>query len=429
MFLREIIIKGLFGYDDHHIKLCDGTVTILHGANGEGKTTVLRLVSAVLNGDIRVIAETYFSSIKLIFDEKFYIKVEKEKAYLSPKEMSRFMHFPPINYYTSAGDKFSFTSIPDAAVTFTDEEEKDELNLYRKLVHDFYFQENASIKEERQNFAFNSYLSELKNTLCAKMIDTNRLFVQVAGSRYKTEAIEFYSDDLSKRIKNSRNKKELLSDEKDKTLPFRILKLSENNSKEVTKHSILQKLKEFYEMSKKLEKVGLTVGGDFDRIDEKMLTEKNIDQNLLEFLNLILDDDIQKFECFSPLLLKIELFLKIINKLLSPSEKFMSVSEDGIKFYSTRIPKTEIEPRQIPLSSISSGEKQLFVLFYSLIFMNDGKQNLVLIDEPELSMHISCQEEFINDLLEICEQNSIQAVVSTHSPNIVNGHFDLLVGL
>ena len=44
-------------------------------------------------------------------------------------------------------------------------------------------------------------------------------------------------------------------------------------------------------------------------------------------------------------------------------------------------------------------------------------------------MHISWQEEFINDLLEICRKNSIQAVVSTHSPNIVNGHFDLLVGL
>ena len=194
-------------------------------------------------------------------------------------------------------------------------------------------------------------------------------------------------------------------------------------------HSNKEKLEKLYRISEKLKKTGLLASSESKNITEELLEKASQNQERLSVLNLVLEDEIEKFACYEKLLAKLELFLKIINRLLSPSGKFMSVSSEGISFYSTRIPKTESEPREIPLSAISSGEKQLFVLFYSLVFMSEGKHNLVLIDEPELSMHISWQEEFIDDLLEICRENSIQAVVSTHSPNIVNGHFELLVGL
>lgn len=84
--------------------------------------------------------------------------------------------------------------------------------------------------------------------------------------------------------------------------------------------------------------------------------------------------------------------------------------------------------QSIPVEKLSSGEKNDFILFYELIFKcNDS--SLILIDEPEISLHIAWQQEFIRELIQICDMNNMQAIVATHSPNIVSEYYDLLVDL
>jgi len=68
------------------------------------------------------------------------------------------------------------------------------------------------------------------------------------------------------------------------------------------------------------------------------------------------------------------------------------------------------------------------VLLYELIF-NTDPNTLVLIDEPEISLHVTWQKEFINDLIEIIELQKIQVITATHSPQIVNGRWDLTYNL
>jgi predicted ATP-dependent endonuclease of OLD family len=61
-----------------------------------------------------------------------------------------------------------------------------------------------------------------------------------------------------------------------------------------------------------------------------------------------------------------------------------------------------------------------------------GLPPLVLIDEPELSMHISWQRGFIDDLMDIFFNDSNhhptgryhrpQFIIATHSPSIVANH-------
>ena len=52
-----------------------------------------------------------------------------------------------------------------------------------------------------------------------------------------------------------------------------------------------------------------------------------------------------------------------------------------------------------------------------------------MIDEPEISLHVAWQMEFIDILERICKLNGTQAIIATHSPDIVNGHDDLLISL
>ncbi len=54
---------------------------------------------------------------------------------------------------------------------------------------------------------------------------------------------------------------------------------------------------------------------------------------------------------------------------------------------------------------------------------------VVLIDEPELSLHISWQNKFIKDLQSINSMNGVTVIIATHSPDIRDENWDLKVEL
>lgn len=43
---------------------------------------------------------------------------------------------------------------------------------------------------------------------------------------------------------------------------------------------------------------------------------------------------------------------------------------------------------------------------------------MILIDEPELSLHIAWQKDFIEDLSNIIKNKKINVIIATHSPYI-----------
>jgi hypothetical protein len=129
-------------------------------------------------------------------------------------------------------------------------------------------------------------------------------------------------------------------------------------------------------------------------------------------------------ETFSPILKDLEtdynrlnLFLNIMNERNKGTGKKYSFDSSKGFIIST-------ERGALDVRYLSSGEKNDFIMFYDLIF-NSEPNGLVLVDEPEISLHISWQEQYINYLLQICEMNNLQAIVATHSPHIINGHFEL----
>ncbi|EPJ9971462.1 AAA family ATPase, partial [Acinetobacter baumannii] len=80
------------------------------------------------------------------------------------------------------------------------------------------------------------------------------------------------------------------------------------------------------------------------------------------------------------------------------------------------------------LTQLSSGEQHQIVLLYELIF-KANENVLVLIDEPELSLHVAWQKEFLNDLTKIIEIQNMPIVIATHSPQIIDSKWDLTVDL
>ena len=81
----------------------------------------------------------------------------------------------------------------------------------------------------------------------------------------------------------------------------------------------------------------------------------------------------------------------------------------------------EKQGHPIPLSKLSSGEQEIIVLFYELLF-EVPKGTLLLIDEPEISLHITWQRLFMEDLEQIVKMKSVTVIVATHSPQMISGN-------
>ena|ERR1700677_1495067 len=67
---------------------------------------------------------------------------------------------------------------------------------------------------------------------------------------------------------------------------------------------------------------------------------------------------------------------------------------------------------------LSSGEQHQLYLFADLIF-DSQKADIILIDEPEISLHVSWQESFIDDLLSVPGIENSQIMIATHSPSVI----------
>lgn len=79
----------------------------------------------------------------------------------------------------------------------------------------------------------------------------------------------------------------------------------------------------------------------------------------------------------------------------------------------------------IELDMLSAGEKQLLFILLT-VFLMDEQPAVLLMDEPELSLHIEWQEKLIKSIRQMNPR--CQIILTTHSPSIfVNGWESKLV--
>jgi ABC-type lipoprotein export system ATPase subunit len=69
---------------------------------------------------------------------------------------------------------------------------------------------------------------------------------------------------------------------------------------------------------------------------------------------------------------------------------------------------------------LSSGEKQILIIMLNIMLL-DNKPTILLMDEPEISLHVEWQRVFIETLLEL--NPNLQIIIATHSPAIVSKNF------
>ncbi len=148
--------------------------------------------------------------------------------------------------------------------------------------------------------------------------------------------------------------------------------------------------------------------------------QEKIDSTLVKVLEIYVQDNQEKLAVFDNLLSRINIFKNLVNARFIDKQLIVD-RRNGFRISSA-------SNRDVPLDNLSSGEQHQLVIVFDLLF--DVKpDSLILIDEPELSMHVVWQKNFISGLQEMIGLNSFDVILATHSPFVVARHPELMVEL
>lgn len=104
-----------------------------------------------------------------------------------------------------------------------------------------------------------------------------------------------------------------------------------------------------------------------------------------------------------------DVFISIVNEAFRETNKVIDSNESRIVFLHKE------DGSKILVNKLSSGEKQLLIILLTVLLQKHS-ECIVVMDEPEISLHVRWQYALIENLLKL--NPYAQFILSTHSPSI-----------
>ena len=380
MRIKKISIFGLFGMFNHEIPLNQAEhITILYGMNGMGKTTVFRIIDAFFNIDDKKLNELPFKKAVIEFDNEEVFEIIKEKESVTILN-------PKIGY-------INFNKNGNTSSNGMEKEVKDAINQIKpyfietqRLIN---LQNKIATYFEINHWGLPSYDSQQNILNCNA--DFLTLIYKIYDVRDKLSSHLRFT--LSDRVANG----EVQTD--------------------YTKEKLLEEIQKVNETIRRQKSVGL-IESDLEGFS---WNTDNLNPIKIAIFAVDVQDAQKILSAFDDIYKKLVLFLEILNERRLV---FKKISIDLQKGFIITNEKGEI----LSLTQLSAGEQNELILLYFLLFKIPSN-SLIMIDEPEISLHIDWQHEFIQDMEEIIKLRGFDVMLATHSPDIVNGRSELTVSL
>ena len=428
--LHQIGIGGLFGIYDHSIdlKLAD-RVTLLHGPNGVGKTSVLNATNAFLRGNLAYFRTIPFKQAALKFEGGPRLalarcsgsnrngRTHKISLFEGGETHSDFIELDPtsaravaerIRYLRPIGDNTWIDIRDEELLTgaevieryggFDDEFERDDATP--RWLRNFLGGARTHLIEAQRLVKTTNEAGEgvyLRR-------QTTRSSVSDCGVDFKRRMGEVMAD-------YGRQAQSL-----DQSFPQRLMA----NRQALDEEKLQRKMAELNEKTNALKEIGILETEQIPLAFNNQVTKVPKDKAQAQVMTLYVQDTELKLQTLESFAQRTHLFLDNINK----KYRRKRICVDGREGIVVR----DDNGQDVPLDRLSSGEQHEMVLHYNMLF-RVRENTVVLIDEPELSLHVSWQKEFLPDLLKIVKVCRFDAVVATHSPYIVGDRDDLMVAL
>lgn len=416
MRIKEIQVKGLFGMFDHTIPLnLDEHLTIIYGINGIGKTMLFKILDSFFNYKFHILFGYPFDSLTFKFEDDSFIELTNSPTHFIINH--QFKNIDDKNKEIEFDKEFFFDLIKNESFQKIQSYEFriGSRNLgYNQINKNNNFIENIDLGKiilylyEKKSIDNNILKTDIY------FIETQRL-LQFDEKNEKIETIKKYSNDLAQLIQDKHRDYAKKSEEFEISLSKRLvnqeIEVFSNINELKTENNLLEEERE------RLKSVGL-----FENIKyEKVTLPNDINEVSKAVLSVNIQDMKKKLEIFKDLYIKLELFIRILNEKRFSFKKISIDPQRGFIFKNDN-------GKELNLTDLSSGEQHEVVLLYELLFKVSEK-SLVLIDEPEISLHIVWQKEFLKDLQEIIKIRNFDVLIATHSPSIIDENWDLTVEL
>jgi predicted ATP-dependent endonuclease of OLD family len=104
---------------------------------------------------------------------------------------------------------------------------------------------------------------------------------------------------------------------------------------------------------------------------------------------------------------KLNIFKKIIDSMFNDTNK--KINLDSTQKASSILSKN----KELDMLELSSGEKQILIIFLTILLKED-ELYILMMDEPENSLHSECQIHFVENIRRL--NKNIQIIIATHNP-------------
>ena len=428
--IERIQVKRLFGLYDYDVAMPQNpAVKILTGPNGYGKTTMLLAIDHLYRGDFWYFHYLDFEQITITLSKQVVDIIKKAKTTVLSNDENR-------------ADETD-TEVYEETVTLLDKEglEIEKVVITEDYVLSLIFDIRRRVApREPQQYSDeellaryytqrdDDYIQEHSRNISlalqeydTKYLPAQRLYNHTSWMQREYRPIRFYhyeidhvNDEICSLYRRTQNAFASTSQRIDATFISRLVKRQESYSKEVLQNKL-------YELKRRMDGFKeLNLFSNMELLDYSLEDDASY-KKLDTALSLYVDDMNAKMDKFEELYQKMSLYKRVVtNKVLS--EKTINFSEDGLTV-------TNTNGRELrDLHKLSSGEQNLLILYYNLIFKSNGK-TILLIDEPENSLHVAWQSKMLDDYMEMANTTGCQILMATHSPTFINGRWDLTTDL
>jgi energy-coupling factor transporter ATP-binding protein EcfA2 len=423
--IASLRLENLFGYLDHEVTFRPGIATILTGPNGSGKTHVLSILRALVALDFYALSDEPFGSATLVYRSNETLsarRVDDGAAHLievsgtdrhgeligefqvDPRERSDqapvhippwIRHLGPDEFYdTEAGE---YLTSEDMRIAYGSPEEETGTLVD---VHDWL---RPFVPPAQPTFIQTGRLDiAVSPPLTQRPLRTRR-------RPAPRSAIERYVAEIKNQITEARRASLSVSQRADRQFAARALNKARASLREP---DLRQRYEAIAALHHELHANALTeetIAVAFPS-ERTTPTERRI-------LNVFLEDWEEKLVPLQPVHQKLQTLRGIVENKLRDKE--MRVSPRGdVSFVS---PTGE----DLTVDLLSSGEQHMLALFTMLLF-TAAPGSLVLIDEPEISLHAAWKHAFLDDLKRISELMPVKVILATHSTALINSQWDLV---
>lgn len=440
MIIKNFKATKVHGYLSFDINFMED-ITYLIGSNGCGKTTVLKLISGLLLPYYDYLATIKYDtiSISLSDNEQDYLieaKQDKQSIKISFGE-GKTSSFPLMSDEDILLAKNDGYMSPRLAATYRTFNESELIKKIRNLTTPIVLGLNRRLptlrllRDDYIERRINNNLNRNKNIseIDLALLDIRELmFTHVRQNASQQKDI------------TSRFREALLKE------TMRLIDMGSFNKLFSDKFNFEREKSKLEEKEKEISSIIKNLG--VPELTESINTYFNEAKKLLIQLNKVMTDktlnDIEKTEKVSPLMMKwvingaqLEKIDKIselgdkyneeinylnssmirlknsLNTFFEETGKTIEITGDGNII--VKMPNGD----ENTIFNLSSGEKQLIILFGHLIF-STSNNGIFIIDEPELSLHLSWQEKFVKVLQEASP--TTQFILATHAPAIINNN-------